>query len=247
MEIFLEPGTWIALLTLTILEIVLGIDNLIFISLVSNQLPEEKQGKTRLIGLSLALGFRIVMLLGITWIIKFDENMFYVFGEGISGKEIVLALGGLFLIGKSTSEIHNKLDKEEVKRHMKTSDIMFKVIFQIVILDIVFSFDSILTAIGMTKILSLMIIAMVIAMIVMLLFSKAISDYIEDHPTLQILALSFLILIGFMLILESAEIDVPKGYIYFAVFFSLVVEMVNIRIRKRNRPMHLHQRSEDEL
>jgi len=245
MSIFLEPGTWIALMTLTFLEIVLGIDNLIFISLVSNKLPVEKQGKTRLIGLSLALIFRIAMLLGITWIIKFDEDLFQILGEGISGRDLILALGGMFLIGKSTSEIHGKLDKEKVKRSIKTSDMMLRVIFQIVMLDIIFSFDSILTAIGMTNIVSLMIIAMITAMIVMLIFSKALSRYMENHPTLQILALSFLILIGFMLILDAAEIHVPKGYIYFAVFFSVIVELINMRIRKKLRPKRVHLYPED--
>lgn len=247
MEIFFEPGNWIALLTLTFLEIVLGIDNLIFISLVSNQLPPENQNKTRLMGLSLALLFRILMIIGITWIIKFDQDLFAIAGEGISGREIILALGGLFLIAKSTSEIHNKLDVPEHEKKIKTSAVMFQVILQIVLLDIIFSFDSILTAIGMTDVVALMIIAMVIAMIVMLIFAKAISSYMEKHPALQVLALSFLILIGFMLLLESAEIHVPKGYIYFAVFFSLVVEMLNMKLRKRSKPVHLHQRAEDSI
>lgn len=243
----MDPANWIALLTLTFLEIVLGIDNLIFISLVSNQLPPENQSKTRLIGLSLALLFRILMILGITWIIKFDQDLFAIVGEGISGREIILALGGLFLIAKSTSEIHNKLDVPAHEKKIKTSAVMFQVILQIVLLDIIFSFDSILTAIGMTDVVALMIIAMVIAMIVMLIFARSISSYMEKHPTLQVLALSFLILIGFMLLLESAEIHVPKGYIYFAVFFSLVVEMLNMRLRKRSKPVHLHQRSEDTI
>lgn len=247
MELFLDPANWIALLTLTFLEIVLGIDNLIFISLVSNQLPPENQSRTRLIGLSLALLFRILMIIGITWIIKFDQDILAIAGEGISGREIILALGGLFLIAKSTSEIHNKLDVPAHEKKIKTSAVMFQVILQIVLLDIIFSFDSILTAIGMTDVVALMIIAMVIAMIVMLIFAKSISSYMEKHPTLQILALSFLILIGFMLLLESAEIHVPKGYIYFAVFFSLVVEMLNMRLRKRSKPVHLHQRAEDTI
>ena len=246
MELFLQPGTWIALLTLTLLEIVLGIDNLIFISLVSKQLPEKKQAKARSIGLFLALLFRIAMILGITWIIKFDYNLIEIMGEGITGREIILAVGGLFLIAKSTSEIHGKLDSEKHERNVKSSAVLFQVILQIVLLDIIFSFDSILTAIGMTKEVSIMIIAMTIAMIVMWAFSKAIADFIEKHPTLQILALAFLILIGFMLVLEAAEIHVPKGYIYFAVFFSLVVEMINMRLRKKSKPIHLHQRSEDE-
>ncbi|HAW50728.1 MAG TPA: hypothetical protein DCX54_00125, partial [Flavobacteriales bacterium] len=162
-----------------------------------------------------------------------------------SGREMILFAGGVFLIAKSTSEIHNKLDVSEHAHEVKKPDTVFNVIMQIVLLDIIFSFDSILTAIGMTKVVSLMIIAMIIAMIVMLVFAKSISGYMEKRPTLQILALSFLILIGFMLILEAAEIHVPKGYIYFAVFFSLIVEMINMRIRKKSRPIHLHKRSEE--
>lgn len=245
MEIFLQLETWIALLTLTFLEIVLGIDNLIFISLVSKQLPEEKQASARTMGLGMALGMRIIMLLAITWIIKFDQDLFAIFGEGVSGREIILALGGLFLIAKSTSEIHNKLDTEKHEHKIKATGAIFQAVLQIVLLDIIFSFDSILTAIGMTDEVLLMIIAVTIAMIVMLIFSSPIADYIEKHPTLQILALSFLILIGFMLLLEAVEIHVPKGYIYFAVFFSLTVEMLNMRLRKRRKPVHLHQRSKD--
>ena len=245
MELFFQLETWIALMTLTFLEIVLGIDNLIFISLVSKQLPAEKQSKARTIGLGLALVMRIGMLLAITWIIKFDQDIFTILGEGISGREIILALGGLFLIAKSTSEIHNKLDSEHQRQKIKASGAMFQAVFQIVLLDIIFSFDSILTAIGMTDEVILMIIAVSVAMIVMLIFARPIADYIEKHPTLQILALSFLILIGFMLLLEAAEIHVPKAYIYFAVFFSLVVEMLNMRLRKRSRPVHLHQRLGD--
>ena len=247
MEIFLEAGTWMALLTLTLLEIVLGIDNLIFISLVSSRLPEEKKRPTRILGLSLALIMRIAMLLAITWIIKFNENFFTVLDQGISGRDIILFGGGAFLIAKSTSEIHNKLDTAERHRELKARNTVFSAILQIILLDIIFSFDSILTAIGMTDVVVLMIIAMIIAMVVMLIFARAISSYMEKRPTLQILALAFLILIGFMLILEGVDIHVPKGYIYFAVFFSLIVEMLNMRLRKRSKPVHLHQRSEDVL
>ncbi|MEQ8325503.1 MAG: TerC family protein [Vicingaceae bacterium] len=245
MELFLDPGSWIALITLTFLEIVLGIDNLIFISLVSSNLPDDKRQPVRVTGLTLALLLRIVMLLGITWIIKFDHTLFTLFGEGISGREMILFAGGAFLIAKSTSEIHNKLDQGGHDKAIKKPGTAFSVISQIVLLDLIFSFDSILTAIGMTKVVALMIIAMVIAMIVMLVFARSISGYMEKNPTLQILALSFLILIGFMLMLEAVEIHVPKGYIYFAVFFSLVVEMMNMRLRKKRKPVHLHQRSED--
>jgi predicted tellurium resistance membrane protein TerC len=245
MELFLTLDAWIALFTLTVLEIVLGVDNLIFISLVSNQLPKEKQSNARRLGLGLALAMRIAMLLGITWIISFDQEFIHLFGEGISGREIILAAGGLFLIGKSTSEIHNKMSIDSQGHKVSSITSFSGVVFQIVLLDVVFSFDSILTAIGMTKEIILMICAIIIAMIVMVIFARQISEYIEKRPTLQILALAFLILIGFMLVLESAEIEVPKGYIYFAVFFSLVVEMLNMRLRKKGRTVHLHQRSDN--
>ncbi|UII30258.1 TerC family protein [Fulvivirga ulvae] len=242
MEIFLLPETWVALLTLTFLEIVLGIDNIIFISIVSNKLPQNQQAKARNLGLSLALIFRIGLLLGITWIITFTQPLFALFGHDFSGRDLILLAGGIFLIFKSTLEIHQKTEGEEHADTSRGGTTLLSVIFQIILLDIIFSFDSILTAIGLTDQIILMIIAVVISIGVMMLFSKKISDFIGKHPTLEILALSFLILIGFMLAIEALHYHVPKGYIYFAVFFSLMVEFLNMRIRKSKDPVKLKKR-----
>ncbi len=232
MEIFLLTETWIALATLTFLEVVLGIDNIIFISIISNKLPESQQEKARVIGLVFAMVFRIGLLLGITYIIKFNEPLLSVFGFEPSGKDLILIGGGLFLLFKSTVEISHKMEgkAEEIKANVTNN--IFKVIFQIILLDAVFSFDSILTAIGLVDEVLLMIIAVVISMGIMIVFAGRISNFINRHPALQILALSFLILIGFMLLVEGFHVEVPKGYIYFAVFFSLTVELINIRMRK---------------
>ena len=233
MEIFLTLDTWIALLTLTFLEIVLGIDNIIFISIVAGKLPKEEQRKARLIGLSLALIVRIILLMGITWLIGLTEPIITVYDFSLSWRDIILATGGLFLIAKSTSEIHHKVEGNAPEKEIKKPKAFSNAIVQIVLLDIIFSFDSILTAVGLTNQITLMIIAVIVSIIVMMLFAKAIGDFVNKHETLQILALSFLILIGFMLIVEGVHIHVPKGYIYFAVFFSLVVEVINIRARKK--------------
>lgn len=233
MEIFLQTEAWIALLTLTLLEVVLGIDNIIFISLLSNKLPKNQQQKARITGLAGALIMRVVLLLTVSWIISFSNPLFSVFGTDISIRDIILLAGGLFLIAKSTSEIHHKLEDEVDSRVVIKSYSFFKVVMQVIILDIVFSFDSILTAIGMTKELLIMIIAVCIAICIMMFMAKTISRFINANPTLQMLALSFLILIGVMLILESFGKHIEKGYIYFAVFFSLSVELLNIRLRKK--------------
>jgi len=247
MELFLEPGTWIALLTLTFLEIVLGVDNIIFISIVSNKLPEAQRTKARNIGLSLALLMRIGMLFGITWIITFTEPLFTFpyFDQDMSGRDLILMAGGLFLIAKSTTEIHHKMEGEA--EHVGGSEVatLRNVILQIVMLDVIFSFDSILTAIGMTEHLILMIIAVVISMIIMMTFAGKISSFIKKHPSLEVLALSFLILIGFMLLLESMGMHVEKGFIYFAVFFALMVEVVNMRVRKKRKPVVLNKRMDE--
>lgn len=239
MEIFTHSETWVAMLTLTFLEIVLGIDNIIFISIVTDKLPKSQQAKGRNLGLLLALVFRVLLLLGITWIIGFSQPLFTLFEHAVSGRDLILMAGGLFLLGKSTSEIHHKLegDHEEQEKDTKGRLSMKSALIQIVALDMVFSFDSILTAIGLTDHVIIMIGAVVLSMVVMMLFSGAISRFINNHPTLQILALAFLILIGFMLILDAIGIHVPKGYIYFAVAFSLLVEMVNMRMRKKKTPV----------
>jgi predicted tellurium resistance membrane protein TerC len=233
MELFLQPETWIALLTLTFMEIVLGIDNIIFISLVSNKLTGRNKEKARITGLSIAIIVRILMLLGITWLIGFTQPILSLGEFHLSGRDIILALGGFFLLAKSTSEIHSKI--EGISHDSKSLIIMSlkTAIIQIVLLDIVFSFDSILTAVGLTDHVLLMIIAVLISMAVMMIFAGKIADFIEKFPTLQILALAFLILIGFMLIMEALHYHLPKGYIYSAVFFSLIVEFINIKIRKK--------------
>ncbi len=248
MEIFLSAESWIALLTLTFLEIVLGVDNIIFISIVSNKLPVHQQKKARTIGLVLALVFRIAMLLSISWIIGFTEPLFTVFEMDISIRDLILFIGGIFLIFKSTVEIHHKMEGQHDEKGKKELATFGQVIFQIVALDVIFSFDSILTAIGLTEEVLLMIIAITIAIGVMILFAGKISNFIKKHPTLEVLALSFLILIGFMLMIEAFEFHVPKGYIYFAVFFSLLVELVNMRIRKNkdaDEPVKLRKRFEN--
>ncbi len=233
MEIFLSFEAWVALATLTFLEIVLGIDNIIFISIITNKLPEHQQPKARTIGLVAALLFRIALLICITWIIGFTKPLFTIFSFDISGRDLIIGLGGIFLLAKSTSEIHHKIEGENNITAPNKKRGMLNIILQIVMLDIIFSFDSILTAIGMTDHLIIMIIAIIIAIGIMMIAAGAISRFINKNPTLQMLALSFLILIGFMLILESIDFHVPKGYIYFAVFFSLFVEVLNIRFRKK--------------
>lgn len=234
MEIFLHPENWIALLTLTFLEIVLGIDNIIFISIVTNKLPVQSRRTVRNIGLILAMLFRSLLLLTISFFIRLTNPLFTVFSLGISVRDLVLIAGGLFLLLKSISEIHQKMEGGgDHTHHVKARKTVASVLTQIVLLDLIFSFDSILTAIGLSDKVLLMIIAIVIAIAVMMIFAGAVSKFINAHPTLQILALSFLILIGFMLIVDGFHYHVPKGYIYFAVFFSLVVEMINIRMKRK--------------
>lgn len=245
MEILLQPESWVALLTLTFLEIVLGIDNIIFISIVSNRLPVEKQAKARFTGLAMALIFRIALLLGITWLMEFTKPLFTLFNIDFSGRDLILFGGGLFLLYKSVMEIHHKVEGVAEKKRGGKAATMFSVVSQIIVLDLIFSFDSILTAVGLTDQILLMIIAIIIAIIVMMVFAKKISSFISKHPTLEILALSFLILIGFMLIIEGVHYHVPKGYIYFAVFFSLVVEMINMKVRKNRKPVQLNKRIEE--
>ncbi|HPS56853.1 MAG TPA: TerC family protein [Spirochaetota bacterium] len=231
----------IALLTLTFLEIVLGIDNIIFISIITNKLPSHLKKKGRVTGLALALVFRIILLASLTWMVKnLTTVLFTVFGNGFSIREIILLAGGLFLLGKSTHEIHLKMEEETTEKTKKGKPVKLRnVILQIALLDIVFSFDSILTAIGLTDMLLVMITAVVIAMIIMMVFSGSVAEFIHKNPTLEILALSFLILIGFMLVLEGFHYAIPKGYIYFAVFFSLCVEVINMKVRKKHTPIEL--------
>ena len=225
----------ISLITLIVMEIVLGIDNIIFISILAGKLPKHKQAKARKIGLSLALIMRIGLLFCITWIANLKADLFTIAGFGFSGRDLVLLAGGLFLIAKSTTEIHGKIEGEDNHADPKLKKLSLQsAIFQIILLDIVFSFDSILTAIGLVNELVTMILAVIISMLVMLAAAKTVSDFVNNHPTIKMLALAFLLMIGFMLVVEAFDVHVPKGYIYFAMAFSLIVELLNQRVRKKS-------------
>ncbi|WP_230471090.1 TerC family protein [Hymenobacter jejuensis] len=248
---FSSVHTWVSLLTLTFMEIVLGIDNIIFISIVVNRLPREQQKRGRTIGLLLALLFRIGLLLSITWIVGLKEPLFtlnlpFESGPfGVSGRDLILLAGGLFLLAKSTTEIHTKLQGEEEEVGAGKFDSLTRVIIQIVIIDIVFSFDSILTAVGLVDNVLVMILAVIFAMGIMLAFSGYIADFVNNNPTIKILALSFLIMIGIMLVMEAFHKEIEKGYVYFAMAFSLVVELLNMRLRKKTQPVHLRDSQYD--
>ncbi len=230
-----SPEAWIALATLTALEIVLGIDNIIFISILVGRLPPEQRDKARVIGIGLAMITRLLLLFSITWVMSLTDNWFSVFGHDISGRDVILIGGGLFLLTKSTREIHDSLEIEGPEHAQgKKMSSFISVLIQIAILDVVFSLDSVITAVGLVDQLSIMVIAIVTAVMVMLFASKSISDFVDNNPTLKILALSFLILVGMTLIIEGFDVHVPKGYIYFAMAFSVMVEMLNIKMRKRN-------------
>lgn len=233
MEIFLHADAWIALLTLTFLEIVLGIDNIIFISIATDKLQIKQQPRVRTIGMALALVFRILLLISISWIIHLTKPLFTIGGNAFSVRDVILLAGGIFLIWKSVTEIHQKTLAEHPELHVKNKTTPLAVIVQIIILDMVFSFDSILTAIGLSKQLLIMIMAIIIAMAVMIIFAGAISRFINNNPTLQILALAFLILIGFTLAMEAFHKEIPKGYVYVAVLFSFAVELINLRVKKK--------------
>jgi predicted tellurium resistance membrane protein TerC len=233
---FLTADILISLLTLTLLEIVLGIDNIIFISILSGRLPADQQDKARKLGLGLALGMRILLLMVISWIAKLTSDLFVIFGNGISGRDLILLAGGLFLLAKSTTEIHNKLEGEEVDEQGKTKVTFSGVIIQILLLDLVFSLDSVITAVGLVDQLWVMITAVIISIGVMLIFAKSISDFIEKHPTFKMLALSFLLMIGLVLVAEGLDFHVPKGYVYSAMAFSVIVEILNMKIRTKKAP-----------
>lgn len=248
---FADPAVITALITLTVLELILGVDNIIFISIVSNKLPEAQQPRARTIGLALALLFRVILLLTITWIIRLTEPVFTIgfiredgAPLGISWKDIILIAGGIFLVFKSTLEIHHKMEiPKDNGKAVKAPSVFSAVILQIVLVDAVFSFDSILTAIGLVENVVVMIIAVVISMILMMVFAGAISNFINKHPTLQILALSFLIMIGVMLVAEGFHQEINKAYIYTAIAFSLIVELINMRLRKKNEQMQLNNKT----
>lgn len=230
-----SPEAWIALGTLTALEIVLGIDNIIFISILVAKLPDSQRDRARKIGIMLAMLTRLALLFSISWVMGLTEPWFTIFGEAISGRDVILIGGGLFLLAKSTHEIHVSVEGASQEAGSTAAASTFgMVLVQIAILDIVFSLDSVITAVGLVDHVSIMAIAIIIAVGVMLLASKAISDFVDDHPTIKILALSFLIIVGLTLILEGLDFHIPKGYIYFAMLFSLTVEGINIRMRKKS-------------
>jgi predicted tellurium resistance membrane protein TerC len=246
MEWLSNPQIWISLLTLTLLEIVLGIDNIIFISILSGKLPHDQQAKARRLGLGLALFTRVLLLMSLAWVVKLDTPFFVKevmsFKLAVSWKDLILLLGGLFLIYKSVHEIHAKLEGEDGEKSSKVAPSFSGVIVEILLMDIIFSLDSVITAVGMVKDIGVMIAAVVLAMIVMLIFVNQISEFVNRHPTIKVLALSFLILIGTMLVAEAFHQHVNKGYIYFAMAFAAVVEGVNIRVRSKSaRRVELNQ------
>jgi predicted tellurium resistance membrane protein TerC len=234
-----DPEIWVALLTLTTLEVVLGIDNVVFIAILADKLPEKDRERARRVGLSLAMFIRIGLLLTLTWIMSLTKPWFSVIGHGVSGRDLILLFGGLFLIAKSTHEIHDKLEGEEGHAAARAPAGFTGVIIQILLLDIVFSLDSVITAVGMVDQIPVMIAAIVIAVGFMLWFAGAISGFVNRHPTVKMLALSFLLLIGVALIAEGLHHHIPKGYLYFAMAFSVFVEMLNLRIRRKAPPVHL--------
>jgi predicted tellurium resistance membrane protein TerC len=228
-----DPQAWIGFATLTLLEIVLGIDNVVFISILVGKLPASQQDKARRIGLGLAMVTRILLLLSLSWIIKLTAPLFTILGSEISGRDLVLILGGLFLLGKSTHEIHGSLEGEDGEKSKRVAPSFTSVLIQILLLDVVFSLDSVITAIGMVDEVGVMIAAVIVAVIFMMMFSGAISRFVHEHPTVKMLALSFLMLIGVTLIGEGFDQHISKGYIYFAMGFSVAVEMLNLRLRKK--------------
>ncbi len=251
MEFLSDPQVWIAFGTLTVLELVLGIDNVIFISILSGKLPKEKQAKARYIGLALALIMRVILLFSLSWVIGLVAPLFTIWGQTFSGKDLVLLIGGLFLIAKSTHEIHGSLEGEEGHESKKVYAGFAGVILQIVVLDIVFSLDSVITAVGMISDqygpygIWIMIAAVIISIAAMMAFAGPIGAFVQRHPTVKMLALSFLLLIGVMLVAEGFHQKIPKGYIYFAMAFSVIVEILNIRLRKKTDPVQLHSQFSD--
>jgi predicted tellurium resistance membrane protein TerC len=241
MDWLTDPQIWIALVTLTSLEIVLGIDNIIFISILASKLPKDQQKKARQVGLGLAMLTRIALLFSLSWIIGLTEPIFSVLGQEISGRDLILLLGGLFLLGKATYEIHERLEGEAGHASAKVAASFTSVIIQILLLDIVFSLDSVITAVGMVDELWVMITAVVVAVAIMLWAAGPVSDFVNRHPTVKMLALSFLLLIGFSLVVEGLHQHIPKGYIYFAMGFSVFVELLNLRLRQKSDPVKLHE------
>jgi predicted tellurium resistance membrane protein TerC len=244
MEWITNPEVWTALATLILLEIVLGVDNIIFISILAAKLPPEQQGRARQTGILAAAGMRLLLLFAVGWIITLKQDLFFVMGQGISGKDIILIVGGLFLIYKATKEIHEKLEGEQGHVSAKVAPTFAAVITQVMLLDLVFSIDSVITAVGMTPYLGVMIAAVVISVVVMLFAARSIYEFVNRHPTVKMLALSFLLLIGVTLVAEGFGQKIPKGYIYFAIAFSILVEVLNIRAKgkgQKGNVVQLHQ------
>jgi predicted tellurium resistance membrane protein TerC len=247
MELLADPRAWIALATLTALEIVLGVDNIIFISILVGRLPGQQRNRARLIGLGLAMGTRILLLLSLAWIMTLTDALFTVMGREVSGRDLILTGGGLFLLWKSVHEIHNSLEGE-ADGHAAAAQATFgAVLVQIAVIDIVFSLDSVITAVGMVDEVAVMIAAIVLAVMVMMFAAKSIGDFVDAHPTVKMLALAFLIMVGMALVAEGFNVHVPKGYIYFAMAFSVAVEMLNLKVRKRMGPVKLHSPARDRL
>ena len=247
MDWLTDPQAWIAFATLTVLEIVLGVDNVVFISILAGKLPVEQREKARRLGLGLAMLIRILLLFSIAWVIRLTAPLFTVLSQEISGRDLILLVGGLFLLAKSTHEMHGLLEGDEGHSSARVAASFVSVIVQILLLDIIFSLDSVITAVGMVDDISVMVSAVVVAVGFMFVFAGAVSRFVEKHPTVKMLALSFLLLIGVSLLAESLDFHIPKGYIYFAMAFSLFVETINIKLRKsRQAPVHLHAAYSDE-
>ena len=241
MEALLNADALIALVTLTVLEVVLGVDNVIFISILAGKLPAEQQDRARRVGLLAAMGMRIALLSSLAWIVRLTAPLFTLLGQEISGRDLILLGGGLFLLTKATREIHDKLEGEEGHVSARVAPSFVAVIGQIMLLDIVFSLDSVITAVGMADDLVVMVLAVIIAVGIMMLSSRSIGGFVNQHPTVKVLALSFLLLIGVSLVAEGLDFHIPKGYIYFAMAFSVFVEMINLRVRKHGVPVDLHK------
>jgi len=241
MEALFTADNMIALATLTALEVVLGVDNVIFISILAGKLPAAQQARARRVGLLAAMIMRILLLFSLAWIVRLTEPLFTVFGRGISGRDLILLGGGLFLLAKATIEIHDKLEGVEGERSAKVAPSFGAVIFQIMLLDIVFSLDSVITAVGMAESITVMVVAVMLAVGIMMISATSVSEFVQQHPTVKVLALSFLMLIGMSLVGEGLGQHIPKGYIYFAMGFSVFVEMINLRLRKPGSPVGLHE------
>jgi predicted tellurium resistance membrane protein TerC len=242
MDWIADPQAWIAFITLVALEIVLGVDNIIFISILAGKLPLGQQNRARIVGLALALVMRIILLFSLSWVIALTAPLFTIWQEEISGRDLILILGGLFLLAKATFEIHENLEGERGHASARVKATFTSVILQIFLLDAVFSLDSVITAIGMVEQIEIMIAAVVVAIVFMMVFAGPVGSFVQRHPTVKMLALSFLLLIGLTLIVEGFDVHIPKGYIYFAMGFSVFVEMLNLRLRRKTDPIRLHER-----